>query len=82
MFNKEKKREPEKPIVREGDMRISADTVRFVVERCESQGHPVASVLGRIILEAFQSPPPDRPLERAVELLQRAQDSLNQGPRE
>jgi hypothetical protein len=76
MFSKEKKREPEKPIVREGDMRISAETIRFVVEQSESNGYDVAAILGRIILGAFQSPPPDRPLDRAIELMQRAQDEL------
>ena len=82
MFSKDKKREPEKPIVREGDMRISAETVRFVVEQSEARGYGVASVLGRIILDAFQTTPPDRALERTLGLLQRAQDRLNQGPRE
>lgn len=76
MFTKDKKHAPEKPIVREDDMRISAETIRFVVEQSDARGYDVAAVLGRIILGAFQSPPPDRPLDRAIEFMQRAQDKL------
>lgn len=77
MFKKRKKSyAPQKPILRETDMRISPQAVQFVVEECESRGQNPATILGQILLSEFQKSVPETHLDRAVGFIQAAQSTL------